>query len=407
MADAVAGLPVYRTYVEPRAGEVEPHDVEAVEEAELPERVREALVAPRDPDEEAFAIRFQQTTGAVMAKGVEDTALYRYLRLVALNEVGSDPGRWGARRTRSTRATPRAGGASRADCWRPRPTTPSGRATCGRASGHSPRSPAPGASGCSRWRDLNAPLRAGGGPDAGEEYLIYQTLVGAWPLERERLVDYMVKAMREAKVTTDWVDPDERSRAGGAALHRGALRLGRRSSPTSRRSSPRSPPRGEEAALGQTLLKLTAPGVPDIYQGDELWCLSLVDPDNRRPVDWDRRRRLLDGLLAGEPPRRETAKLFLIHRALALRARRPEAFAGSYRPLDAGARAFAYARGDAVIAAMPIRAGGADARIAIPEDLRGRWRDALGDREVELGLEARLAELAGALPVALLERAPA
>jgi (1->4)-alpha-D-glucan 1-alpha-D-glucosylmutase len=96
MADAVAGLPVYRTYVEPAAGKVEPHDVEAVEEAELPERVREALVAPSDPDEEAFAIRFQQTTGAVMAKGVEDTALYRYLRLTALNEVGSDPGRWRA-----------------------------------------------------------------------------------------------------------------------------------------------------------------------------------------------------------------------------------------------------------------------------------------------------------------------
>ncbi len=163
-------------------------------------------------------------------------------------------------------------------------------------------------------------------------------------------------------------------------------------------------PRGEEAALGQTLLKLTAPGVPDIYQGDELWNLALVDPDNRRPVDWARRRRLLDDLLAGAPPTRETAKLFLIHRALGLRARRPEAFEGSYRPLEAGAGAFAYARGDAVIAAMPIRAGGADEAIAIPERLRGRWRDALGDRELELGGEERLADLTGTLPVALLER---
>ena len=108
MADAVAGLPVYRTYVEPRAGEVEPHDVEAVEEAELPERVREALVAPRDPDEEAFAIRFQQTTGAVMAKGVEDTALYRYLRLVALNEVGVRPRPLGRGAGRGPRAQRRA-----------------------------------------------------------------------------------------------------------------------------------------------------------------------------------------------------------------------------------------------------------------------------------------------------------
>ena len=133
----------------------------------------------------------------------------------------------------------------------------------------------------------------------------------------------------------------------------------------------------------------------------------LVDPDNRRPVDWERRRRLLDGLLAGEPPRRETAKLFLIHRALGLRARRPEAFAGSYRPLDAGAGAFAYARGDAVIAAMPIRAGGEGERIAVPVDLRGRWRDVLGDRDLELAAEAGLGDLSGALPAALLERVDA
>ena len=403
MADAVAGLPVYRTYVEPQAGEVEPHDVEAVREAELPARVREALVAPGDPDEEAFAIRFQQTTGAVMAKGVEDTALYRYLRLTALNEVGSDPGRWGA-----SPAEVHARNAARAERF-PRgllatqthDTKRSGdaRARIGALSG------TPGAwrELVLRWRAMNAPLRERGAPSAAEEYLIYQTLAGAWPLERERLVDYMVKAMREAKVTTDWTDPDEGHeravRRFVAGLYRSEEFLADLEAFVAELA-----PRGEEAALGQTLLKLTAPGVPDIYQGDELWSLSLVDPDNRRPVDWEARRRLLDDVLAGAPPTRETAKLFLIHRALALRARRPEPFAGAYRPLETGGRAFAYARGDAVIAAMPIRQGGADERLQVPDDLRGRCRDVLDDREVVLGGEARVGDLAGVLPVALLER---
>jgi hypothetical protein len=182
--------------------------------------VGEALVAPSDPDEKAFAIRFQQTTGAVMAKGVEDTALYRYLRLTALKEVGSDPGRWGAspaevhaRNAARLRRFPRGLLATQTH-----DTKRSGdvRARIGALSW------IPGAwrERVLRWRGLNEPLRAGGGPDAGEEYLIYQTLVGAWPLERERLVDYMVKAMREAKLTTDWVEPDEEPRAGGAPVHR-------------------------------------------------------------------------------------------------------------------------------------------------------------------------------------------
>ncbi len=360
-------------------------------------------MAPSDPDEEAFAIRFQQTTGAVMAKGVEDTALYRYLRLVALNEVGADPGRWGA-----SPAEVHARNAARGARF-PRgllatqthDTKRSGdvRARIGALAG------VPGAwrERALRWRELNAPLRAGAAPSPAEEYLIYQTLVGAWPLERERLVDYMVKAMREAKVATDWVDPDEEHeravRRFIAGLYRSEAFLAELEAFVAEVA-----PRGEAAALGQTLLKLTAPGVPDLYQGDELWCLSLVDPDNRRPVDWGRRRRLLAGLIAGEPPTRETAKLFLIHRALGLRGRRPEAFEGGYRPLDAGDDAFAFARGDAVIAAMPLRPGG-PARIAVPEDLRGRWRDVLGDRDVELGAEAALAGLAAPLPVALLERA--
>jgi (1->4)-alpha-D-glucan 1-alpha-D-glucosylmutase len=403
MADAVAGLPVYRTYVEPETGEVDPHDAEAVEEADLPERVRDALVAPSDPDEEAFAIRFQQTTGAVMAKGLEDTALYRYLRLTALNEVGGDPGRWGVPPAEvHARNAERAG---RFPCGllatQTHDTKRSGdvRARIGALSGMAEA----WRERVLRWRAMNAPLAPDGGPDANEEYLIYQTLVGAWPLGRERLVDYMVKAMREAKVTTDWTDPDEDHeravRRFVGALYRSPEFLADLEAFVAGLA-----PRGEEAALGQTLLKLTAPGVPDVYQGDELWCLSLVDPDNRRPVDWDRRRRLLDEVIGGAAPTRETAKLVLIQRALAMRARRPEAFAGSYRPLEAGERGFAYARGDEVLVAMPIRVGGGAERVAIPADLRGRWRRVVSGEPVELSADAAVADLAGPLPVALLER---
>jgi (1->4)-alpha-D-glucan 1-alpha-D-glucosylmutase len=404
MAEAVAALPVYRTYLEPETdAENDPRDVEAVEEAALPERVREALVAPADPGEEAFAVRFQQTTGAVMAKGVEDTALYRYTRLVALNEVGADPGRWSV-----SPAAMHAANALRAERF-PRGLLATQTHDTKRSGDVRARIGALSEIGGEwrdhvlRWREMNAPLRAGGAPDPSEEYLIYQTLVGAWPLERERLADYMVKAMREAKVTTGWVEPNERH-------ERAVLRFcaGLYASAEFRADLEDLlevvVPRGERSALGQTLLKLTSPGVPDLYQGDELWCLSLVDPDNRRPVDWDLRAARLEELLAGGAPTPETAKMFLIQRALDLRARRPEPFAGDYRPLDAGPRAFAYARGDAVLAAMPLRLDGDASLVRIPPELRGAWRSVLTGDEVTLRASAQVGGLAGPLTIALLER---
>jgi (1->4)-alpha-D-glucan 1-alpha-D-glucosylmutase len=159
---------------------------------------------------------------------------------------------------------------------------------------------------------------------------------------------------------------------------------------------------GRRAALGQLLLKLTVPGVPDVYQGDELEALSLVDPDNRRPVDWEARRAALTRLQAGEAPRDfGERKLDLIRRALALRARRPAAFAGTYEPIDAGPGVCAYLRGGEVLAVVPVR-DWQDARLAVP----GRWRSVLDDREpVDLGGGAAVAQLTGGWPVALLERA--
>ena len=140
---------------------------------------------------------------------------------------------------------------------------------------------------------------------------------------------------------------------------------------------------GERAALGQLVLKLTAPGVPDIYQGDELPYRALVDPDNRRPVDWARRRSLLALIKAGAAPDRETRKLWLIERLLALRARRPEAFAGAYEPLEAADGVCAYLRGGDVLVAVAVRAGA-----RLPS--RPGWQDVLGGAHDDLAVLERV-----------------
>jgi len=154
-------------------------------------------------------------------------------------------------------------------------------------------------------------------------------------------------------------------------------------------------------ALGQVLLMLTAPGIPAIYQGDELWSLSLVDPDNRRPVDWRARSEALDRLFNGAPPDRATRKLFVIWKALMLRDRRPEAFAGSYTPLDAGPGVCAFLRGDAVLAIAPVR-DWSSATLAGPG---GRWRDVLTGVEHHLDGPTPLAPLVAPHGIALLEHA--
>ena len=229
----------------------------------------------------------------------------------------------------------------------------------------------------------------GAGPDAVEQYTIFQTLVGAWPIDPDRLCGYLVKAMRERKVTSNWLAPDEAHEAAVLAYARGLY---------SRADfladfepfAERVAVLGELHALRQLALKLTVPGVPDVYQGDELVDLSLVDPDNRRPVDWERRRTLLDELRAGAAPEsRDARKLWLIRRLLDLRARRPEAFAAGYTPLDAGADAVAFLRGEDVAVAMPLREGGLDLDLlALPA---GPWRAAV-DAELLPGAEIHVLE---------------
>jgi (1->4)-alpha-D-glucan 1-alpha-D-glucosylmutase len=142
-----------------------------------------------------------------------------------------------------------------------------------------------------------------------------------------------------------------------------------------------------------------------VYQGDELWTLTLVDPDNRQPVDWELRRRLLAELQAGAAPARETQKLYVLARGLDLRRRRAAAFAGAYFPLEAGSDAVAFLRGEDVLAVVPVRERGLDARVQLPARATGTWRDILTDAAHQLQDEASVAELAGGWGVALLERA--
>ena len=281
LEEAAAAMHVYRTYVEPETNRVREEDRRAVDT--LPEDLRATLLleGERTPARDEFVVRWQQTTGAVMAKGVEDTAFYRWFRLTALNEVGGNPDRFSLSRRgvppRGARA-PRT--ASRARCSPPRPTTRSAPATSARASARSPAMHDEWAERVRRWHALT-----GGMDDPNEEYLVWQTLVGAWPIVPGRVELYLEKALREAKRTTNWLEPNE--------AHERRVREFVRSLYSNQEFLDDFEPfvarvarAGEHASLGALLLRLTSPGVPDLYQGDALWSLNLVDPDNRRPVNW-------------------------------------------------------------------------------------------------------------------------
>ena len=345
MARALASFHVYRTYVQPGTGLVTTEDRSAIEAAELSEQLTRILLL-EERGHDAFVVRFQQTTPPVHAKGVEDTAFYRWNRFVALNEVGGDPARFSlsvAEFHQANLARPPGGllATTTHDTKR---------------SGDVRARLVAIASDAARWEALVRP-RVEGWRDPNEAYLILQTIVGAWPLTPERLEQYLEKALREAKVNTNWIDQNHEWEAGAKAFAVALLADEEIAAYVETIEV-----RAEQIVLGTTLLKLTSPGVPDIYQGDELPFFALVDPDNRRPVDWKLRRRLL----AGEPP----PKLDLIRGALALRARRPAAFAGSYDPFDAGEEVCAFTRGDEALVAVAIRG---DLTSFSPPP--GEWRD--------------------------------
>ncbi|MGH7396869.1 MAG: malto-oligosyltrehalose synthase [Candidatus Rokuibacteriota bacterium] len=428
--EVVAAFSVYRTYVGEDGREPSARDRAYIEEAvaEAKRRnptvnvsifdfVRDVLLlrhpSRTDPDQTArrhFAMRFQQTTGPVTAKGVEDTAFYVYNRLVSLNEVGGDPARYG-----ESAAVFHDKNAARLARW---PESLVATATHDTKRGEDVRArinvlsevPAAWAAEVRRWRALarrfKVQVDGRAAPDANDEYLLYQTLVGAWPARDEdeplatltaRLVAYMEKATKEAKRHTSWVNPSAAYDAAVRGFVTGVLAPDGAFLATFLPFQRRVAAHGAVNSLAQTLLKIAAPGIPDFYQGTELWDFSLVDPDNRRPVDFLRRRAMLDALRARIPSGDADAadlpdlcaeliehwpdgrvKLYLTHRALTLRRRRARLFAtGEYRALSPGGQhadhvvALARLHGaDAVIIAVPrltARLGGLIGRFALGE----------------------------------------
>ncbi len=378
--EALAELPVYRTYVEPWSGKVADEDREAIAASGMAPSLARILLL-EEPGSEDFVTRFQQTSPPVTAKGVEDTAFYRYGRLMALNEVGGEPARFGmsvadfhaANEERARRFPRNLLVTSTHDTKR----SADARARIGALASM----PDDWAAAVQRWLDLTRDLVTDGAPDGAERYMVLQNLLAAWPISAERMEGFVEKSLREAKVHTNWAEPDE---AYEAAVKRYATGLLEHEAFLADFEPFLSEllPMAERHALGQLLLKLTVPGLPDVYGGDDLWFLALVDPDNRRPVDWAARREALDALRAGAAPTRETVKLWLIWRALDLRARRPDAFAGAYTPLDAGDGTVAFLRGDGeVLVAVRVRE---DA--AAFEPPAGEWRDVLAGAPADYGL---------------------
>ena len=348
------------------------------------------------PVDDAVA-RFQQFTGPVMAKGVEDTAFYEYLRFVALNEVGGRPDRFGA--------TVEEWHAGAAEAATRHPGGLLSTATHDTKRGEDVRArlavisemPDAWATAARQW------LAAHPAPDPATAYLLLQTAVGAWPIDADRLNEYMRKAVREAGVRTSWAAPDDVYERSLDDAVRDALADAERLEAI---VAPLIEP-GRSNSLTQTLLRLTAPGVPDTYQGSELWDLSLVDPDNRRPVEFDRRRQLLEEL-DGMSPEAVLAradeglpKLLVVRRALALRPM----LAREYEPITASGpdrdRVIAYCRGPVAVVAQRFPLSGLpDAHVDLP---RRRWHNELTGDDVDGGA-ASVAALLARFPVALLRR---
>jgi (1->4)-alpha-D-glucan 1-alpha-D-glucosylmutase len=277
--------------------------------------------------------------------------------------------------------------------------------------------PVPWGEAVQRWSNLNERFRRGGVPDRNAEYLLYQTLVGAWPVSADRACACMEKSAREAKSHTDWTLPNPAYDDALRGFITGALENADFVADLERFVAPLIDP-GFVNSLAQTLVKLTAPGVPDIYQGAERWDFNLVDPDNRRPVDFGLSDRLLSEagfLCVDEIWRRRIEglpKLWLISRVLNARRLRPECFSrsGTYEPLPAqGDRAdhvVAFVRGGGVVTLVPrlvmaMKSDWRDTAITLPD---GQWRNALTGENVTGG-RPLIAPLLARFPVAFLLRA--
>jgi (1->4)-alpha-D-glucan 1-alpha-D-glucosylmutase len=431
--EVAACFAVYRTYVVPERNEIAAEDRMRIEHATesakgnrvdvdsgLFDFMRDVLTLKViGKVETEFVNRFQQFTGPVMAKGIEDTAFYCSNRLIAMNEVGGDPDCDGfslehfhqynvkmQQTFPTTMTTLSTHDAKRSDDVRARMVVLSEISDLF-------------AEAVRRWSARNAKHRSGDQIDTGTEWFLYQTLVGAWPISAERLREYMQKAMREAKVRTSWVsnNTEYESALNGYV---DAILVDESFVSDLEGFVREIAPAGRINSLAQTLMKYTAPGVPDLYQGGELWDFSLVDPDNRRPVDYARRSELLkemgamDAKQVMERSEDGLPKLWVVHRALQLRKEHPEWFgaAAAYVPVAAegpqSERVIAYLRGEDVLTVVPRWSYGwshgaaawGETAIEVPE---GRWRNRLTGVDVAGG-RVRVEELLAEFPVALLER---
>lgn len=434
LTEVLAAMPVYRTYAVAATGEISDTDRGIVTEAigaareRLPEIDEELLefigrvlmLEVRGDLESEFVMRFQQLSGPVMAKGAEDTVFYVYNRFVGLNEVGGDPRRFGTssqafHRFMEHRVAhhPRAMSAASTHDTKRSEDTRARLAVLSTIPDRWKRFVTELAERTASYRSTDTPgTRL---PDANLEYALYQNLVATWPIGFDRIWAYAQKAMREAKTHTRWTSQNAEYEAGVQRFLEALL--------------------GDEAitdvidafveeiriagwmnSLAATVVRLTAPGVPDTYQGCELWDHSLVDPDNRRPVDYEARMALLDRLQEIEPAEAFAEwesglpKLHVMRTCLALRAEREASFAGGYTPVaisgDHGESFVAYLRGDDVLVAVrriqPVgdidpASPSAEATLELPT---GRWTDRLTGRRY--GDATRTLSLP-----ALLDRAPA
>jgi (1->4)-alpha-D-glucan 1-alpha-D-glucosylmutase len=416
--EVVAAFPVYRTYIRAAAGRISDSDIEYINrsidvaksarpdlEGRLFDFLRDVmLLRARGSSESEFITRFQQVTAAAMAKGIEDTAFYSYLRLVSLNEVGGDPGRFGASVDEFHTL-----------CAESEPFTMLATSTHDTKRSEDARIrisvlseiPALWADAVHRWAAANAKYRTAEMPDRKTEYLLYQTLVGAWPISKDRLWAYARKAAREAKEKTSWITPNIPFEEALEKFVYSILADAGFIADLEAFLSPILEP-ARATSLALTLLKLTAPGVPDIYQGADLWDLSLVDPDNRRPVDFEIRRLFLselDGLCPDQILARSDEglpKLWTIRQTLRTRPQ------GAYQPLWASGRkashVIAFQRGDEIVTVVPrlvLTVGDWNGTIVeIPE---GHWRNQLTGESIDAG-KVELGALFAKFPIALLAR---
>jgi (1->4)-alpha-D-glucan 1-alpha-D-glucosylmutase len=463
IVEVLANFPVYRTYFD--RGHAREEDAaylaQAVDKAceRLPAManefafLKELFLAGPDDFRDAreydikldTVMRFQQYSGPLMAKGFEDTVLYVYNRLLALNEVGGSPDEFGLSLSRF-HAVMR----ERSAKW---PRSMSATATHDAKRGEDARArlavlsemPGEWRARIREWRRMNRArkrrVEGRSAPDANDEYFLYQTLLAAWSYDETdaaalavRLEPLLIKSLREAKVHTSWTRPDEEYEAAALGFLRGALAdqdfVAALSAFRDKIALP-----GALNSLSQTLIKLAAPGVPDFYQGCELWDFSLVDPDNRRPVDFDKRRGLLHALGAKKPSPglcRELlehypdgrVKLYLIMRGLAARRENPALFArGDYaqvrvvgrrkdnvvafaRRLDRrGALAVVPRFTSELIAPEEFPMGSGvwgDTRLELPGNAPRQWIDAVSGEQVSSEEGLQLAKALKCLPVCLL-----